>query len=694
MPNKPEARGCFQGEMFLAEEMLLLMLDEESGAVSAPSDRAVRLALAGSVLLELAQANRIDQDFGPKGDGDRLFLVDAKPMGHELLDPWLASVAMDDEARNTAYWLERFSSPEVAHRIRDTALASLERRGVLVRESNGYLQLNERVRRTRTYRTPDGGTQEDVRLRIMRILDGEMPSPRDVAIVALANACGMFDILMPDRDVATQKLIDLYSGLELTGRVLCEHIRVAAKEDALGPIDLLSTKGSIKTALAKIPMAPGALPVLGHAHRMLGAVTAFFTSAFRSVGPVFRLKLVNREVVVLTGPEANMFLQRQGHQVFRAPEHYAALVRAFGSRRNLFSMDGSYHIKWRRQMAAPYSRSFFCNHLDEAAAITDNVVLGLPSDRPVLVKDLFQRLVSDQLGGISAGYAADEKDFALIRDYTTRAVRVVAMGLPEILMRTPAMSRRRAAVERLYERLLVDYAEGRYRKGGMVDRFMSLHKADPSFCAAADLMAVVVGPQIAGLDTASHVGGFMLYHTVRDPELRDRVRVEADSLFSDEDGPTGVKLGQMDTTYRVMQECLRLYPAQGITLRDVVNPFDFAGYRVPAGAQVVVGNTVPHYCAEYFNDPETFDIDRFSPGRAEHAAPGVFHPFGVGTRRCLGWGFAEAQLVFTLARILHLNDVRLTHPRRPLKVKYTGAAPSPGNLTVFVKRRGQTGGAS
>ena len=681
-------------EMFLAEEMLLLMYDEESGAVSAPSDRALRLALAGSVLLDLAHANRIDQDFGPKGQGDRLFLVDARPVGHELLDPWLAALAMDKGDRTTGYWLERFSSREVAYRIRDTALATLERRGVMVRESNGYIRLDERVRRTRTYRTPDDRTQEDVRLRIMRTLDGEAPSPRDVAIVALANACGMFDTLMPDRDAETQQLIDLYSRLELTGRVLCEHIRVAARQNALGPVDLLSTKRSIKTALAKMPMAPGALPVLGHAHRMLGAVTAFFARTFLSVGPVFRLKLMNREVVVLTGPEANSFVQRQGHHVFRATEHHAALVRAFGSRRNLFSMDGGYHFKWRKQMAPPYSRSFFCNHLDEAVAITDNVILGLPADRPVHVKDLFQRLVSDQLGGISAGYAADDKDFALIRDYTTRAVRVVGMGLPKILMRTPAMRRRRAAVERLYERLLVDYAEGRYRKGGMVDRFMSLHKADPSFCAAADLMAVVVGPQIAGLDTASHAGGFMLYHLARDPELRDRVRVEADGLFSGEDGPTGAKLGLMDTTHRVMQECLRLYPAQGITLRDVINPFDFGGYRVPAGAQVILGNTVPHYCSEYFSDPETFDIDRFRPDRAEHAAPGVFHPFGVGTRRCLGWGFAEAQLVFTLARILHLNNVRLTHPRRPLKVKYTGAAPSPGNLTVFVERRGQPGGAS
>ena len=98
-------------------------------------------------------------------------------------------------------------------------------------------------------------------------------------------------------------------------------------------------------------MAPGAIPVLGHAHRTLGAVTAFLTHAFRNVGPVFRLKLMNREIVVLTGPETNSFVQRQGHRVFRATEHYAALIRAFGSRRNLVSMDGGYHFKWRKRLA-------------------------------------------------------------------------------------------------------------------------------------------------------------------------------------------------------------------------------------------------------------------------------------------------------------------------------------------------------
>ena len=56
-------------ETFLAEEMLLLMHDEESGAVSAPSDRALRFALAGSVLLDLAHAKPHRPGLRPHGRG-------------------------------------------------------------------------------------------------------------------------------------------------------------------------------------------------------------------------------------------------------------------------------------------------------------------------------------------------------------------------------------------------------------------------------------------------------------------------------------------------------------------------------------------------------------------------------------------------------------------------------------------------
>ena len=71
-----------------AEEILILVLDEERGdlATSLPP-RSLDLALAGAVLMDLALEDRIDTDI------ERLMLVDATPVGDDILDPALADIA-------------------------------------------------------------------------------------------------------------------------------------------------------------------------------------------------------------------------------------------------------------------------------------------------------------------------------------------------------------------------------------------------------------------------------------------------------------------------------------------------------------------------------------------------------------------------------------------------------------------------
>ena len=72
--------------MRLAEELLLLLRDEE-GALSRAPEWLVRYALGGAVLMDLALKNRIDTD------AQRLFLIDSTPVGDRLLDPMLAEIA-------------------------------------------------------------------------------------------------------------------------------------------------------------------------------------------------------------------------------------------------------------------------------------------------------------------------------------------------------------------------------------------------------------------------------------------------------------------------------------------------------------------------------------------------------------------------------------------------------------------------
>ena len=190
-----------------AEEILVLVLDEARGELApALPERSFDLALAGAVLMDLALEDRIDTD------PERLILVDSTPLGDDILDATLADIAEvtnAGETHDTGYWLER--TARRGRRIRKAALARLTERGVLRSEAHGVLSLTPSVSRSRRYPVSDGQPVEEARLRIMRILfSDDVPEPRDIAIIALANACGVFrTILTSEERAQVRDRIDL-----------------------------------------------------------------------------------------------------------------------------------------------------------------------------------------------------------------------------------------------------------------------------------------------------------------------------------------------------------------------------------------------------------------------------------------------------------------------------------------------------
>ena len=175
-----------------AEEVLLLMLKDDTGYVVPIPEWRMSCALAGSVLMDLALDNKIDTDL------ETLTLVDSTPTGDELLDPTLAEVAQEQEVHTSQYWVER-----IAQRADDISEAAFDRLvdyGILDYDAGGFFSLSSKVARSGRYPLVDGRQGEEIRSRIMRTLfDDELPDPRDVAIIGLVNYCGGFEAMMePD----------------------------------------------------------------------------------------------------------------------------------------------------------------------------------------------------------------------------------------------------------------------------------------------------------------------------------------------------------------------------------------------------------------------------------------------------------------------------------------------------------------
>ena len=634
-----------------AEELLLLILNEDYGDLAPVPEPHLNHALAGAVLMDLALENRIDTD------PEKLILVDSTPVEDDLLDPALADIAQTAETHNAQYWVRRIA--QTGEQIRNHALAHLLKAGILDSAAEGAISLACSVARSRRY--PTVPAEQEVRLRIMRVLFGDdIPEPRDIAIICLADACGMFEKILSKEELQeASERINIVSRLDLTGRAIAEVVRDSAQE--------LTAPGAV-VAPKQIPMVKG-LPIFGSALKAAKDIRAFLTQQYLELGPVFEIRLLNQKILVLAGPEANQFVNRKGRFFLRSYEPYRGLSDGLGASRVMLHMDGPEHVRSRQAFASAFSRARIQNHLDIASDIARRHARAWPLNQPIQPLHAVQHIIADQMGTILSGAPAGDYLEDLVFFLETLLKTTVSKQLPAFLFRR----RFRKAHQRLKE--LAQKTLKAHEPGGphcdaadLVNDIIDLHRSDPQFMPETDMMAEVLAPYLVGIETVGTTCAFTLYAVLKHPDLLARMTAEADALFAEGEHPTVESLRQLDVTHRTVLESLRMYPAAPVVFRTVSNSFDFAGYHIPAGRPLFVATTVTHRLPECFPDPDRFDIDRYSPERAEHRQPNAYVPFGVGTHRCLGAGFAEVQTLLTLAVILREAELVLDPPDYELEM--------------------------
>ena len=198
-----------------AEEVMLLLLHDENGRFERVPDWSLGYALGGGVLMDLALENRIDTDL------DNLILVDDTPLGDSLLDATLADIAAAEDKRDARFWVERTAGR--ADEIREEALSRLVHSGILEVQEDRFLW----VFRSRRYPVVDGRAEREVKLRIMEVLfSDEIPDPRDVVIICLADACALFRQLLSKQELErASKRIEQVTRLDLIGQAMSQAIR-------------------------------------------------------------------------------------------------------------------------------------------------------------------------------------------------------------------------------------------------------------------------------------------------------------------------------------------------------------------------------------------------------------------------------------------------------------------------------------
>lgn len=681
-----------------ADELVLLLIDDKRGDLIPIPEWSLACALAGALLMELALEGRIDTD------PDHLSLLDAAPLGDDLLDSVLTEIAQAEAVQHARFWVSHFAGR--GEDIRAQTLSRLASHGILEAEEGGFFAFLPSVARTRRY-PMDDAAREDVQLRVMRALfSDDIPDPRDVVIIGLADACGAFErLLSASEHAAARARIALLGRMDLIGREVAEVIR---QKEALARPDRVAHRG--------IPVSPRPpLRVI-----LSNNFRDFMVERYLQLGPIFQidkgwlgalLEAVsfapthqsNRgadKVTVMLGPEANRFLAKHDKTHFRTREFWMAFDQQFDAEatNSILSMVGEDHFRMRRLKSPGYACAMGENLIPDIVDVVRREIASWSTDDPIAGTTVGRRLSYNLSCRVMAGISAPE--------YLDDMSVLLNASLNHALGVSPRWRRNRGRLRRARRRLdelaariiaLHDPEKRGDRPPDVIDAILAMHRADPQFMPETNLNMSVLEPIWFPLDTMGHANAFLLYELLNRPDLLERARAEADALFA-QGTPTAQGIHQLDVMKRVLMETLRLHAPVSVTPRTVSNSFEFAGCTVPAGRKIIFSIAIPHHLPEYFPDPKRFDIDRFVPPRNEHRQPYVYTPYGVGTHRCLGDRLAEFLMLTSLATILHDTELVLDPPDYTLGNRQINIYPTrhPDKSFRFrlVRRRSAPSGAS
>jgi cytochrome P450 len=165
-----------------------------------------------------------------------------------------------------------------------------------------------------------------------------------------------------------------------------------------------------------------------------------------------------------------------------------------------------------------------------------------------------------------------------------------------------------------------------------------------------NILTVMALPLLACLLLAQH------------PQVGAQVRGEVSSVLAGR-APTLADLPRLALTRRVIDETLRLYPPVAAIAREAYGPDEIDGYAIPAKSGVMMSPYVTHRHPAFWQDPERFDPDRFTPENSATRPRFAYFPFSGGPRLCIGETFAlmEAQLI--VAMMLQRYRLTLVDPR-------------------------------
>jgi sterol 14-demethylase len=425
---------------------------------------------------------------------------------------------------------------------------------------------------------------------------------------------------------------------------------------------------STTTEQRRPPRVSGGEEEGGHLEELRTDPIALLERVRSECGDVGTFKLAGRDVVLLSGAEAN-------EMFFRAPEELLDQAEAYPFMKPVFGEGVVFDASPERRREMLHNQAlrdkFMRGHAATIAAEVEDMVAEWDDEGEIDLLDWFAELTIYTSSSCLIGKRFRDQlnqRFAELYHDLERGTDALAFVDPY----APIESfRRRDAARVELVGLVQGIMDGRLAAGpppdserDLLDVLMSVRDEDGSLRFSADeVTGMFISMMFAGHHTTSTTASWMIIELLTHPGDMTQVIAELDRLYANGEEVSYQALREMPWLEASLKETLRLHPPLILLLRVAKEDFAFRDFAIHAGDMVGASPWVSNRIPEDFADAEQFDPSRYiDPREEDKLNPWTWIPFGAGRHRCVGAAFALMQLKAIFSVLLLDWEFELAQP--------------------------------
>jgi cytochrome P450 len=401
---------------------------------------------------------------------------------------------------------------------------------------------------------------------------------------------------------------------------------------------------------------PPAAPWLGNALDMGRDPLGFLTRMGQTDEPLAAFKLMGSLVLLAVHPEAIEQVFQETGTRFRKGYSTFATDLALGN--SVLKAEGEAWRAQRKLMAPAFHNRQIKRYAEVMVRQIGLMLAGWEKkarvDVHVEMMRVTQEIVTQSLFSTLLDYEGQSLAQAMsdILDGMATEVSGIEVVLPHSFP-TPARRRLRLAVERV-NAVAQGVIDNRRAQSGehsdLLGMLMAARDENGLGMSDRQLLDEIRLMYIAGHETSANALTYAVALVSQHPDVRLALEAEVAEVLGDRP-PVFEDAAKLVYTGAVLKEAMRLYPPVWMTARTSTEVTPLVGIRVPKGTSIFLSAWVTHRDGRWFDEPLRFKPERWLDGAEKRVPKGAYFPFGGGPRICIGMGFAQVELAFTLAMI-------------------------------------------